>query len=183
MHRTRIPFTVLIAVLLFLSGCSDSVPTVKYSHPGWKTLDLGGWTIQARDDYEVNIESGVDTKAGTLVSTKDSIEIHFDSWHETGADYEDCASHELEQNNESSLDFCEEFYKSETEHLVWTEVVNGRFAVYSRPRKTGIGTSSIHFSDCHYSLSMSAQNLTEEQEKIVFEMFATIDWKKDGTER
>ena len=163
--------SLLVVSALLYQSCGSPVAQVKYTHPGWDTLEFGGWIIQVPDGFEL------DSDPGKIISKKDSVEIRFDVWTEPNADYEDCASDELEQNHESSLEWCEEFYHNGSEHKVRTETVNGRYAVFSRPIKTGHGTLSIHFSECHHSLAMSAFDLTKEQEELVLEMFATIDWK------
>lgn len=178
-----ISLCLLVVSTLLAESCGSSPASPTYTHQGWDTLQFFGWSIQAPDGFEVHESGGVDSEPGDIISRKDSILIHFDVWNEPGANYEDCASDELEENHESSLEWCEEFYFASTQHYVWEDTINGRFAVLSRPRNSGRGTTSIHFSECHHSLSITAFDLTKEQEELVLEMFATIDWKKDGTER
>lgn len=171
--------TVFSGVLL--SACSEPVPQAKYTHPGWDTLYLHGWSIQTPAGFEVRHNMGINPEPGHILSINDSIDIHFDVWDEFVTDYEDCNNDMLTENIESSLEWCEEFYHAGTEHTVWMDTVNGRYAVLSRPIKTGHGTLSIHFTECHHSLAMSISDLTKEEEELVLEMFATIDWKQDGT--
>lgn len=162
---------------LLINSCGEPVAPEKYSHPGWNTLVFEGWSIQAPEGFKLLLNGKSDSESATIISAKDSFEIHINVWKEPDADYEDCADDELEQNHESSIDWCEEFYHAGSEHTVWTKTVNGRYAVLTRPITAGTGTVSIHFSDCHHSLAMSAVDLTKEQEEVVLEMFATIDWK------
>jgi hypothetical protein len=182
MRRSILP-SGLLFVLALLVACSERPPAAKYSHPGWDTLHVEGWTIQAPEGFEVQYTQGIDSQPGNIISASDSMEIHFDVWNEPDAGYDECNNDMLIENIESSLDWCEEFYLVGTQHNVWLDTINGRYAVLSRPVRAGNGTVSIHFSECHHSVSLSAIDLTKEQEELVLEMFATMDWRNDGTTR
>lgn len=175
-HRFSL-LSLLIPGVFFVVSCDrPTVPQAKYSHPGWDTLVFAGWTMQAPAGFEVK-------PAGHIISENDGLDIHFDVWNEAGADYNECNDDLLTENIESSLDWCEEFYAAGSQHDVWLDTINGHYAVLSRPKTTGSGTLSVHFSDCHHSLAMSALNLSKGQEELVLEMFATIKWTYDGNAR
>lgn len=177
-NRFFLLFLLVSSAGTVLHSCKEQPKSVQpYTHPGWNTLGIGNWTIQAPDGFVVAFEPGTVSEPGTLISEKDGIEIHFDMWSEKGANYEDCDSDMLIENIDLTLASSEEFYAADIEHNVWLDTINGRYAVLTRPLKTGTGTVSVHFNECHHSLAMSIHDLNKEQEELVLEMFATIDRK------
>jgi hypothetical protein len=184
MIRTSLFISSFIAVCssASLSSCGEKQPARQqpYVHAGWNTLGIGDWTIQAPDGFVVEFKPGTVSEPGNLVSEKHGIEIHFDMWNEPDANHEDCDEDMLIENIDLTLASSEEFYAADIEHSVWLDTINGRYAVLTRPLKTGNGTVSVHFNECHRSLAMSVQHLTKEQEELVLEMFRTIDRKQDG---
>lgn len=165
----------IIAIACVQCTGAGSPSQVKYSHAGWDTLDLGGWTIQAPPGYEVKFLQGVDSDPGNITSQIDSVQIEFDVCPEFTTKDQDCNNDVLAKKASNNLKWCQDFYHAGTEHLVWVDTVNGRYVVMTKPVKTGHGTTSIHFSECGSSMGMTAVDLNLEQEKIVLEMFATID--------
>lgn len=172
---------ILLVSVLFLSACNLEIEsqvdfgdtsTGSISQEDWVTLDVdlldgGDFTLLTPAGWEFEQGIGMDSQVGTI--SGDGINLQF--------------AYGMFEGN--PIDATESGDKLESQ----SEIVDGRMASILTPKITGDGEVAIYFetpssliSDSYYNpdqehFLLFGENLTVEQEKLVLEIFRTIEFK------
>jgi hypothetical protein len=143
-----------------------------------------GWTVSATG-FSSDGFFGRHGYNGTLSSRKDSIELHFyvDEYRIKG----DCSIERMTRIANYTINnprLAEQVYDVPSTNRIYLDTINGRVAQIVVPNKIGSGRTMIFIIDCasNSCLYIRAENLNEEQQRQVLEMFQSINYiEKDAT--
>jgi hypothetical protein len=143
----------------------------------------GGWTLSA-NGFNCEGYFGRHGYNGTLSSRKDNIQLLFsvDEYRIKG----DCSLARMTKIGNYIINtpiLAERLYDVPSTNRIYLDTINGRIAQIVVPKKIGNGRTIISIIDCasNSCLRIRTQNLNEQQQRQVLEMFQTIKYMEKDT--
>ena len=186
-----IPHDHVLAMRVLLVGSlySLSLSSLCYEKPAsgpplrdstWVKISLrSGWICSVPQGFTNTPARGIDSAPGILESKKDSIYLDYDSGGDSGLQDPNLCT--LTHSTERALkdiqsDFYRTYYKVPSTHTAQIDTINNEVAILVKPIQSGKGRVHLNISSCTTGrwLSITGEQLTPRQEKVVLEIFQTM---------